>query len=97
MKTTLQVRAIPQMHRSHGPSMMLLLVTFQRELQVSIMSVQEEMQQVMQDTLCETLDRAFTERALNRGGLDDRHVDDRLQPFPHRDRDFGDDGCPRGR
>ena len=70
---------------------------FQRELRVSIMSVQEEMQMVMQDTLRETLDRAFTERVPNRGGLDDRHVGDRLQPFPHRDRDFCDDGRPRGR
>ena len=69
---------------------------FQRELRVSIMSVQEEMQKVMQDTLRETLDRASTERVPNRDGLDDRHVGDRLQPFPHRDRNFGDDGRPRG-
>ena len=47
--------------------------------------------------MCETLDRAFTERVPNRGGLDNRHVGDRLQPFPHHDRDFGDDGRPRGR
>ena len=69
---------------------------FQRELQVSIMSVLEEMQKVMQDTLRETLVRVFTERVPTLDGLDDRHVSDGHQLFPHHDNDFGDDGRPCG-
>ena len=81
-----------------------LVSHFQRELRVSIMSVQEEMQKVMQDTLRETLDRALSERIPTRVGLDDRH--DHRDPghvgygqplLPRRDNDFRDDGRPYGR
>ena len=51
----------------------------------------------MQDALRETLDPALTERVPTWGGLDNRHVGDGHQPFPHRDNDFRDDGHPHNR